>query len=191
MNRITAQLRGIRARIANLRLQLHFTMRRARFGTDLTLIGSILPYISNQGKFQVGNALTLRCITIPLEFHIGAYTSLEIGDQCFINQGTTISTNRSIRIGAHALIGEYVAIHDSHFHQVHPGQPTRTEPIVIEQNVWIGHRAIILGGVTIGAHSVIGAGAVVTRNIPPKSIATGSPARVVSQFECDDDWIRT
>jgi acetyltransferase-like isoleucine patch superfamily enzyme len=53
------------------------------------------------------------------------------------------------------------------------------KPIVIERNVWIGASAIILGGVTVGENSVVAAGAVVTRDVPPNTLAAGNPARVL------------
>jgi acetyltransferase-like isoleucine patch superfamily enzyme len=58
-------------------------------------------------------------------------------------------------------------------------QPPAGEPIVVEDDVWLGASAIVLGGVTVGQGSVVGAGAVVTHSLPPYSIARGVPARVV------------
>ena len=58
-------------------------------------------------------------------------------------------------------------------------QPTAGKPIVIEDDVWLGASVIVLGGVTVGTDSVVGAGAVVTRSLPPYSIARGVPAEVV------------
>jgi len=72
---------------------------------------------------------------------------------------------------------------DSDFHDLSPeGRhfgPASAEPVVIEDNVFIGSRAIILKGVTIGRDSVIGAGSVVTRSIPPRTVAAGNPAKVL------------
>jgi acetyltransferase-like isoleucine patch superfamily enzyme len=61
---------------------------------------------------------------------------------------------------------------------------------VIEDNVWIGRAAIVLPGVTVGRHSVVAAGAIVVDDVPPRSVVAGSPARVVSTFDCPDDWVR-
>ena len=66
----------------------------------------------------------------------------------------------------------------------------KAAPVTIGRNVWIGTRAIILPGVTIGDHSVIGAGAVVSRDVPDRAVVVGSPARIVSRFECADNWKR-
>jgi acetyltransferase-like isoleucine patch superfamily enzyme len=54
-----------------------------------------------------------------------------------------------------------------------------SEPVVIEDNVWIGSKTIILPGVRIGNHAVIGAGSIVTKDIPPRCVAAGNPARVI------------
>ncbi len=56
--------------------------------------------------------------------------------------------------------------------------------------MWVGAFSIILQGVNIGDHSVIGASSVVVSDIPPKVVAVGNPAKVIRTFECDDDWIR-
>lgn len=86
-------------------------------------------------------------------------------------------------IGARCLIGDAVLIMDSDFHDLSAegrhSQPTTPAPVVLEDNVFIGSRVIILKGVTIGKDSVIGAGSVVVRSIPPGVIAGGNPAKVI------------
>jgi maltose O-acetyltransferase len=57
------------------------------------------------------------------------------------------------------------------------------KPIVIEENVWIGGSAILLPGVTVGRNAVVGAGAVVTRNVPANTVVVGNPARVIREIE--------
>jgi maltose O-acetyltransferase len=71
---------------------------------------------------------------------------------------------------------------DNDFHRLEPerrNERPESKPIVLEDNVWLGGRVIVLAGVTIGEDSVIGAGSVVTSDIPPKVIAAGVPARVI------------
>ena len=79
-------------------------------------------------------------------------------------------------------------------HPVHPGLRVDfrrfSEPIVIEDKVWIGSNVVVLPGVTIGYGAVIGAGSVVTRAIPPMTVAVGTPCRALRQIT-DDDLIRT
>lgn len=106
-----------------------------------------------------------------------------IGDDVGIS-GCSISACESITIGNHVLVGSGAIIVDSDFHPLDPearrrGGSGRTRPVVIEDDVFIGARAIVLKGVTIGRGSIVGAGAVVARSIPAYSIAVGNPARVV------------
>ena len=61
-------------------------------------------------------------------------------------------------------------------------QGVSTAPIVIEDNSWIGANVVVVAGVTIGKHAVIAAGSIVTKDIPPYSVAVGNPARVIKQF---------
>lgn len=71
-------------------------------------------------------------------------------------------------------------------------QPTTTNEITVEDDCWIGANAVITAGVTIGKHSVIAAGAVVTKNIPPFSIAVGNPAKVIKQYNFETkQWAKS
>lgn len=119
--------------------------------------------------------------------HLEAATpeaSIEIGDGAQINNNAFIkSEGPGIRIGARALLGSEVTIYDSDFHDLHPdrrrGGHPRMAPVELGENVFVGDRVMILKGVSIGAHSVVGAGSVVTASIPEGVIAAGNPARVI------------
>ena len=64
-------------------------------------------------------------------------------------------------------------------------------PIKIENNVWIGANSVVLPGVQIGNHSVIGAGSIITKDIPPYSVAVGNPARIVKRYDMDlKEWVK-
>lgn len=107
---------------------------------------------------------------------------LEIGESTFINYGCSIAANKLVRIGANCNIGTYVIIMDNDFHRLEPERRNErpdSAPIILEDNVWLGARVIVLKGVTIGEGSVIGAGSVVTKDIPPRSLAVGMPAKVI------------
>jgi acetyltransferase-like isoleucine patch superfamily enzyme len=70
-------------------------------------------------------------------------------------------------------------------------QKESTALITVEDDCWIGANAVITAGVTIGKHSVVAAGAVVTKNIPPYSVAVGNPARVIKQYDFEKkQWVR-
>jgi acetyltransferase-like isoleucine patch superfamily enzyme len=116
----------------------------------------------------------------------GPEASLIIGNHVGIS-GSSIAISERIEIGNYVLIGSGCLITDSDAHPVTPegrrcGGPTKTRPIVIEDDVFIGARSIILKGVRIGRGSVIGAGSVVTRDIPSMVIAAGNPCCVVKQI---------
>lgn len=112
---------------------------------------------------------------------------LVIGDYVGVS-GCSICACQSVRIGNHVLVGTGVIITDSDLHPVDPvarlnGGAAKTAPVVIGRNVFIGARAIILKGVTIGDNSTIGAGAVVTHSVPANSVVAGNPATVVKTLE--------
>jgi acetyltransferase-like isoleucine patch superfamily enzyme len=125
--------------------------------------------------------------------HVEASTPesrIELGDGAQINNNAFIkSEGPGIRIGANALLGSNVEILDSDFHDLHPdrrrgGRP-RMARVELCENVFVGDGVKILKGVSIGAHSVIGAGSVVTKSIPGGVIAAGNPARVIGEIPHD------
>jgi acetyltransferase-like isoleucine patch superfamily enzyme len=115
--------------------------------------------------------------------------SIEIGDDVGIS-GTTICAAVSIRVGNRCLLGADTMIFDTDFHPLSPdgrryARPEWKEissPVVIEDDVFLGARTIVMKGVTIGTGSVIGAGSVVTKSIPAGVVAAGNPAKVIRQI---------
>jgi len=143
--------------------------------------------LTNSGSVRVGNYVILDSTKErPVRIDVGNQAELIIGDQVYINEGVYISANISVKIGNRTLIASDVVIMDDDGHPVSsegrhdywPKVPADRlgAPIVIEENVWIGTRAIILKGVTIGSGAVIGAGAVVTHSVPPRTVVAGVPA---------------
>lgn len=110
-----------------------------------------------------------------------SHAEIIIGDYCLMAPGTRISAAQSIRIGDNCMLAANVYISDSDWHGIYNRiRPFRcTKPVTIENNVWLGERVIVNKGVTIGENSVIGAGSVVTKNIPANVVAAGNPARVI------------
>lgn len=109
---------------------------------------------------------------------------IEIGDGAQINNNVFIkSEGPGIRIGAGVLLGSEVTIYDSDFHDLRPGRRRGGQPqmaaVELAEDVFVGDRVLILKGVTVGAHSVIGAGSVVTSSIPAGVVAAGNPAHVI------------
>lgn len=116
------------------------------------------------------------------DIYISDCTHLKIGKCCQINEGVFI---QGALIGDHVMIAPNVAIlNESHTFE-RTDIPMVLQPVTpksnptIDDDVWIGRNAIILPGVHIGKGSIIGAGAVVTKNIPPYSVAVGVPAKVI------------
>jgi len=106
-----------------------------------------------------------------------------IGDRSWIGPGSVVYGNGGVDIGSDVMIANHCVINTVSHHASRIDVPmnrqgTYCDPVVIADDVWIGAAAVILQGVCIGRGSIIGAGAVVTRNIPPFSIAVGVPARV-------------
>jgi acetyltransferase-like isoleucine patch superfamily enzyme len=123
-----------------------------------------------------------------------------VGDFTLLN-GALVMVEERIEIGSHCLVSWNVGIADSDFHPLEPAQrridahalapflkdrPPRpklkTMPVIISDNVWIGMNATILKGVTIGENSVVAAGSVVTKSVPPNVVVAGNPAVVVKTF---------
>jgi acetyltransferase-like isoleucine patch superfamily enzyme len=122
---------------------------------------------------------------------LSPHSIITIGKNVGIS-GASISGD-NISIGNNVLIGSGVMIVDNDAHPIHPdlrneAKYIKSSPIVIEDDVFIGARSIILKGVTIGKGSVIGAGSVVTKNIPTMTIATGNPAKVVKSIGDVSDY---
>jgi acetyltransferase-like isoleucine patch superfamily enzyme len=108
---------------------------------------------------------------------------LDIGDGTTINFGTAIFCASRITIGNNCMIGAHVQIMDSDLHRIEDKTWDLTgEAVVLEDRSWIGNRAILLKGVTVGHDSVVAMGSVVTRNVPPRTVVFGAPARVVRRF---------
>ena len=97
----------------------------------------------------------------------------------YINSNAQIVCDKSITIGNQVAIADGVLIRDSDDHDICYEGYEKTAPVVIGDHVWIGHRATILKGVTIGDGAIIAAGAVVTKDVPPNAIAGGVPAKVI------------
>jgi acetyltransferase-like isoleucine patch superfamily enzyme len=107
--------------------------------------------------------------------------NLRIGRDVFVNQGCRFNDIGGIEIGDRVMLGPDVSLISSG-HPVAPAERRNgitAAPIRIGAGVWIGASAMVLQGVTIGEDAVIGAGTVVTRDVPPRTLVVGSPARVV------------
>jgi acetyltransferase-like isoleucine patch superfamily enzyme len=154
---------------------------KARLPLSVRLTGRIR--LRGDGDVEFGQGVTLVGDVVPIELVSYKDARISIGDHTFINYGLSISAYKQVDIGRHCWLGHYTLILDRNEHGVEEREvaPPPAQ-VIIEDHVWIGSRAIILPGVRIGHHSVVGAGSVVTKEIPANCLAVGVPARVVRRF---------
>jgi maltose O-acetyltransferase len=125
-------------------------------------------------------------LIIEPPFYCSYGQNIHIGDHVYLNVLCTILDCNEVRIGNHVMIGPSVQIYTAaHLLQAEPRNQGLevAKPVVIDDNVWLGGGAILLPGVRIGRNAVVGAGAVVTRNVPANMVVAGNPARVIREIE--------
>jgi acetyltransferase-like isoleucine patch superfamily enzyme len=153
-----------------LLLRRHF--RQA--GLVLSLPGGPLPIVKNKGEIIVESGSFES--GVRLEVYQGA--TLFIGKGTYLNRNVHVVVAESVSIGRGVKIGWDVVIMDTDLHG-QSGHPARTKPVVIDDDVWIGCRALILKGVHIGKGAIVAAGAVVTKDVPPLTVVASPGARVI------------
>jgi len=132
----------------------------------------------------IGNKVDETFLLIP-SFYTSGGTEIRVGRNVFVNQNCTFYDLGGLDIADDVMIGPNVSMITAG----HPLEPslrravTIGKPIVIERNVWIAAGATILGSVTVGENSVVAAGSVVTRDVPPNTLVGGNPARVIRSIE--------
>jgi acetyltransferase-like isoleucine patch superfamily enzyme len=157
---------------------------------DIPKFSGRWPKFMNHGTISLGDDCSFRSFRSTITFTTDTDGMIKLDGKVWINDGVMIFSRVSITIGEHSMIGDQVIIYDSNCHHVSPETLPVEKPVTIGRNVWIGSRAMILPGVSIGDHAVIGAGSIVTKDIPAKCVAVGNSAKVVRTFDCPDQWIR-
>jgi carbonic anhydrase/acetyltransferase-like protein (isoleucine patch superfamily) len=119
---------------------------------------------------------------------------VRIGDRCLIGRGSSIVGHASIVIEDDVWTGQHVHITDMNhgyrsFDMPISQQGSPVRPVRIGAGSWLGHGVVVLPGADIGAHVVVGAGAVVTRDLPDNCVAVGAPARVIRRYDDAQGWI--
>ena len=167
------------------RARIHWELMRRGAFVRWPLHGNVLEAL-REGRLQVGEQTLFEpgvWITAP-----GA-ARVRIGSGTFLNQGVMVAAVELVEIGDHCMFANGCFISDAAHRFDDPDQPVPWQgfrskgPTRIGDNVWCGAHVVITSGVTIGERSVIGANSVVTRDIPPFSIAAGSPAKVLRKIE--------
>jgi acetyltransferase-like isoleucine patch superfamily enzyme len=144
-------------------------------GLILALPGGPLPRIRN-----LGGRIQVETCSLEAGVRLEVYRNavLSIGKGTYLNRNVHIVANESVSIGQQVKIGWDTVIMDTDLHG-HSGKPARSRPVVIGDNVWIGCRALILKGVRIGNGAIVGAGAIVTKDVPPLAVVASPSASVL------------
>ena len=141
--------------------------------------------VRNDGRMIIHERVQLVSTLVPIELVTTPGGTLEVGERTFVNYGTSIAATSRVTIGARCLLGTYNLLMDNDFHHPEPERRMArpdSAPIVLEDDVWLGARVIVLRGVTIGEGSAVAAGSIVTRDVPPRTLVAGAPAKVVRRL---------
>lgn len=158
---------------------------RIRLGRAVRIDQDVrLRNMDRSGEIWIGDRVAL-ARGVDIKVHSGGQGRIEIGDYAALSPYCCLS-GRSIKIGKHCLLAHNVGVFANNHVFADPDRPIREQGhtfqgVVIEDDCWLGTGVKVLDGVTIGRGCVVGAGAVVTRDLPPYSIAVGVPAKVVAQ----------
>ncbi len=165
------------------RIHWHFARRRAFCRWPVS--GNVLELL-DAGRLEVGEGTLLEpgvWITAPGDARV------RIGEGSFLNLGVMVAAHQLVEIGSHCMFANGCFVTDGNHRFDDPAKPvpwqgfTSRGPTRVGDNVWCGANVVITSGVTVGERCVIGANAVVTRDLPPRSIAVGAPARVIRAVE--------
>jgi acetyltransferase-like isoleucine patch superfamily enzyme len=151
-----------------------------------------LPQIENAGRMHFGPKFSILGRTLPAALVTTPGAEITFGYRVHLNHGVVVYAAERVTIGDYCLIGDMAVIYDTSFHQLQPDRPVHTAPVTIGNNVWIARGAMILPGVTIGDYAVIGANAVVSKDVPARTVVAGNPAKPVGKELVipDDSWWR-
>jgi len=144
-------------------------------------------YLFNRNKLRIFKLRMLGGIISKGVKSYGRFTvinipNLIIGKNSRINEGVHINCRNTVKIGKNVHISSNVQIHTGRLQIDKLARVHTSEPILIEDNVWVASAVVILSGVTIGENTVIAAGSIVTNDIPPNSLAMGIPAKVIKSI---------
>ncbi len=146
-----------------------------------TIVGTRTEIV-NSANVRIGE----RCLLQDAVYiRAGAEGRVTIGDRAAINSFCRIFGHGSVAIGEDTQLGPGTLITTTD-HDYRGALETTFKPVVIGKGVWVGANVTILPGVVIGDHAVIGAGSVVTRSIPPRTVAVGVPARVIKEIPSEE-----
>lgn len=142
------------------------------------------PRIHNLGRVVIGAGTLLRSVNVPVELACEEGAELLIGSEVRLNYGVSIGVRGRVEIGDRVRLGPYVMVIDSEYHDLHDRSlRPAPQPVKICDDAWIGAKASVLPGVTVGRASVVGTAAVVTRDVPDFTIVAGVPAKKIGELD--------
>jgi len=174
-----------RNRLPWRRARIHLHMLRREAFIRFPVQGNVLEALDD-GRLEIGRHTLLEpnCwITIADEGRV------RIGEGCFLNVNTMIASQASVTIGDHVMFANNCFVSDASHRYDDPDTPVPWQgfeskgPTEIGSNCWFGWGCVVTSGVKIGERCVIGANSVVTRDLPPRVIAAGAPARVIREID--------
>lgn len=180
------KLQTIRRCLTYLPLHLKLRMHRVKYGRRV--LGNSCNII-NKGTIVIGNNVSINSFPNGEMFKVGFFayfkdSEIRIGDRCNLN-GTIIFCRKKIHIGDYCMFGAGVVVSDNSSHNASIDPIIRRTgkineaPVIIEDNVWVGRRSIIMKGVTIGRNSIITPASVVIKDVLPNSLYGGNPAKFI------------
>lgn len=176
--RLAARLKGALAQERRAsQVRTAYYLRHAQVGAAPVVVGA--PVVENR-RLTVGDGLLLWSKGGRAAMLVGS-GAITLGDRVFINSGAIIDAREHVRVGDDVAVSydAYIADNDSHGIE---GRPPRVAPVTIGSGTWIGLRAVILPGVTIGRRCVVAAHSVVRSDVPDDTLVAGAPAQVVRQL---------
>ncbi|MEI8349040.1 MAG: acyltransferase [Candidatus Omnitrophota bacterium] len=153
-----------------------------------------LPYIVGNGSIELGDNVRISGrIDIGFNNRFGHTPQFIVGNNVFIGCLCGFAAAKKIEIGNNCYLASGVKIFDNDGHPLDPQKRRQGEPVSIEDvqsvklcdNVWVGTGGVILKGVTIGENSVVGAGSIITKDVPANTIVAGNPARIIKVINQD------
>jgi acetyltransferase-like isoleucine patch superfamily enzyme len=190
---------GLRRRTASVLARRLLLSTGVTLGDGLRCFGVPIATMTTGSSITMGHRVTLTSwsrytalgVSQPVILRtLTPIAAIVIGDDVGMS-GARICSALSVTIGPRTMLGADVMISDTDFHPIRPEgrrhagtpEPNEADAVRIGTDVFVGARSIVLKGVTIGDGCVIGAGSVVTRDVPPRSIAAGVPARVIGSVD--------
>jgi acetyltransferase-like isoleucine patch superfamily enzyme len=167
------------------RLAIHNEFAKRKAFVRWPVEGNVLESL-REGRLEIGEHTLFEP---RVWITTGDHGRIRIGAGCFLNMGVMVAAHELVEIGDHCMFANGCFVSDASHRYDDPDKPvpwqgfTTKGPTRIGDNCWFGVNCVVMTGVTIGERCVVGANSVVTRDLPPRSIAAGAPAKVIREIE--------